>query len=1359
MRKFFIFLTFVFYSLTSTFFFAVALPHDTSWDPAWNYTKVINITENSGEDLTDYQLFINITYEDEMQPDFDDIRFTYYDPTTYQETEIPYWIEDKIDEFSAGLWIRIPSLPANSNAIVKMYYGNENAASESNGSNVFMDFDDFEYSDTPENHGWRIAYGNKDTIIETSTNYAKTGNRSLKIFDPYGVYGSKAWAVIERNNLYYGIADIWFRDIFGGGAQVFRYQNLPDWISVGIFESISLDEYVWGLVNNNTNFVSSKVKRTENWHKFTIKWTGAEYKIFIDSIYVSSKISNPPSKLDIGAHWEIATGILYWDNLALRKYAEPEPTYIITDLPPQKPLPPQPTDRSLIITNKEWKNIISAISTKLPLIVSDSPDDNVYKFINEYNPDYIYTLGLSLGFNNSYQIEYSQVPSIFFANSTQAIYAEDRTKAILGSNLAYYLGLPIIFNEDSKYELIDLENMAIEEIQDLYLDKLTENGDNTNYLILTSAENEESSLAGYLAGLRKGFIIFIDNKSVENIHKKIEENNEYLKERGLFSGSVDYKKGDILYLAIIGGNDSVPFWHFRDPAFEVLNNKDGDILYSDLIYGDINKDGMQELAVGRLDGGMTSIALNLARQRLPKGNKAVLIGEYRHGKIIDAMNMFGGMSQAWFIDNFVLKGFEVQRTVEKRIEFPNLNQDLDDFINEIYGQLAQECVQLLLGPIGKIWSYSDLGISAMYSVFEFDWKKWPKHNFNIIPDHLPVVSQDMNENISKASLVGYFGLGDSYWLIPPQDRNWVELYFRPYDRSANFTSIDFSGFLYDDHDLSADSEIKKQVLEQGGSVLGSSGVIHDTYTAITSACFFSSLASGKSLGESLKDMINSQPAGQGISIIYPSASFTKSPYLYIKDISERILFADPAYRPASNKYFSKEQLYSIKPSNSFTIESEIESNYTIDGREITFHNADAYLVEKEEPLIPMFVREFLLPTNALLKSVNVDIDYSRKSNLDKKIIYNDSYYSNYSVLLDECIQEIGIGNSEPTSEEETKIYECLKNKAAPKIDYPYPNESYWYKTQKLLDNRTVVYVYVPAILHKNRLLSNLVEDARITVEYESAVELFLETGDIGLDQNENIKITLSSSDGEISGELLLWIEGNESWNFSESITIPTNSSVLREFSITPCCAGSYEVRALFISNDLTIGPRISYFEVGGLDFEANKKFAPSEVRFYRKVYMPPVNFPQINIKNTGILDITSINITDEIPAGFKIPGHRQLDRIEVEKEFFDTDDKIPVFIFLVTEENNHLLKKGIKMLNRKYYNATLAGNKLLIITEDFSKTNFGRDLDRGDTLLIKYIILSDKVDTPLNTTTSTIIDAFSDEFYSEKTIKSELLIK
>ncbi|MBI4826972.1 MAG: DUF2341 domain-containing protein [Nitrospirae bacterium] len=82
----------------------------------------------------DYQIPITVTYDADMQPDFDDIRF--YDATSF--TELPYWIESKTDSVNATAWIKTG---ANNN--IYMYYGNPNAASSSNGSNVFEFFDNF----------------------------------------------------------------------------------------------------------------------------------------------------------------------------------------------------------------------------------------------------------------------------------------------------------------------------------------------------------------------------------------------------------------------------------------------------------------------------------------------------------------------------------------------------------------------------------------------------------------------------------------------------------------------------------------------------------------------------------------------------------------------------------------------------------------------------------------------------------------------------------------------------------------------------------------------------------------------------------------------------------------------------------------------------------------------------------------------------------------------------------------------------------------------------------------------------------------------------------------------------------------
>jgi hypothetical protein len=67
------------------------------------YTKRKPITiTNSDSALTDYQVKLDITYDSDMQPDFDDLRFTSGDGTT----ELSYWLESKTDSTSAIVWVK-----------------------------------------------------------------------------------------------------------------------------------------------------------------------------------------------------------------------------------------------------------------------------------------------------------------------------------------------------------------------------------------------------------------------------------------------------------------------------------------------------------------------------------------------------------------------------------------------------------------------------------------------------------------------------------------------------------------------------------------------------------------------------------------------------------------------------------------------------------------------------------------------------------------------------------------------------------------------------------------------------------------------------------------------------------------------------------------------------------------------------------------------------------------------------------------------------------------------------------------------------------------------------------------------------
>ncbi len=123
------------------------------WNTSFPYRKEITINNSlNSNNLTDYQIPINITYNSNMQPDFDDLRFTWYNSSSGKEQKIPYWIENYSSSQWAYIWIKVPYIPANTtdygygNGIQKiwMYYGNPNVVNESNGTLTFEFFDSFE---------------------------------------------------------------------------------------------------------------------------------------------------------------------------------------------------------------------------------------------------------------------------------------------------------------------------------------------------------------------------------------------------------------------------------------------------------------------------------------------------------------------------------------------------------------------------------------------------------------------------------------------------------------------------------------------------------------------------------------------------------------------------------------------------------------------------------------------------------------------------------------------------------------------------------------------------------------------------------------------------------------------------------------------------------------------------------------------------------------------------------------------------------------------------------------------------------------------------------------------------------------
>ena len=115
------------------------------YDESWHYRKNVTIGNDvtPGDDPlgTNFQVLVNVTYDSDMQVNFDDIRFTDNDAIT----DLDYWREEYTNSSFALFWVKvIDNIPAGVDVTICMYYGKSTVGTTSNGTATFLFFDDFE---------------------------------------------------------------------------------------------------------------------------------------------------------------------------------------------------------------------------------------------------------------------------------------------------------------------------------------------------------------------------------------------------------------------------------------------------------------------------------------------------------------------------------------------------------------------------------------------------------------------------------------------------------------------------------------------------------------------------------------------------------------------------------------------------------------------------------------------------------------------------------------------------------------------------------------------------------------------------------------------------------------------------------------------------------------------------------------------------------------------------------------------------------------------------------------------------------------------------------------------------------------
>ena len=186
---------------------------DDWWNTSYQYRIPITLTGNTSGAQTNYQLMLNVSYDSDMQSDFDDLRFT-DDSGNLQSA----WLENKTNDSWADIWINFTSTPDDgATQTYYMYYGNLEVSNYWNGDNTFIFTDDFEENNL--NKWQQTSYGSISSTSHSGIYAIQTSTGACCHDDPTLGCISNNFSAIHNC-----IIDYWFR-MSGNQAYLGLYED------------------------------------------------------------------------------------------------------------------------------------------------------------------------------------------------------------------------------------------------------------------------------------------------------------------------------------------------------------------------------------------------------------------------------------------------------------------------------------------------------------------------------------------------------------------------------------------------------------------------------------------------------------------------------------------------------------------------------------------------------------------------------------------------------------------------------------------------------------------------------------------------------------------------------------------------------------------------------------------------------------------------------------------------------------------------------------------------------------------------------------------------------------------------------
>lgn len=275
--------------------------------------KKITISPTGTSTPTNYQVKLIIDYSNNMQSNFQDIRFN-----TKEGNYIDYYIEVLTVSTTVTVWIELPDAIIDPGSdYIYMYYGNSGLSDGSMGADTFPNF--FENAETG-------LFTDQWTIVSGSAAFSATrafsGSQSIRSPSNSIIKTTVSWADAT------GIIQAMFYDEDVTDAN--SYLNIlsnsnQDWALVGLTNT---DINNYRFYHDGTWF-DTGTARSAGWHKLVIVHGGTFVKFYIDDNEEGEDASPAYSTFDqlqIQCGHVGGTEILYYDDIFVRKYIINEPT-------------------------------------------------------------------------------------------------------------------------------------------------------------------------------------------------------------------------------------------------------------------------------------------------------------------------------------------------------------------------------------------------------------------------------------------------------------------------------------------------------------------------------------------------------------------------------------------------------------------------------------------------------------------------------------------------------------------------------------------------------------------------------------------------------------------------------------------------------------------------------------------------------------------------------------------------------------------------------------------------------------------------------------------------------------------------